>query len=210
LATGGTDGITVVVFTNATMGTGITAIVTTIMQKRKTMYGIRHTGCSNSSISFTSTNKNNIVMYNRQSCGTGHGFYGCGPMHGSGGWGGPWRRHMEQRFGGGFRRVPVNIEETDDSFELSLFAPALIKEHIKISVKDDVLTVAYSAPEQQEETSGNYKRREYSNGSFERTFMLNGKVLTGNISAAYTDGILKLSLPKNPDTNKPAQDISIS
>jgi len=119
---------------------------------------------------------------------------------------------MEQRFGGGFRRVPVNIEETDSSFELSLFAPALIKEHISISVKDDVLTVAYNAPEQQEEknATGNYKRREYSNGSFERTFMLNGKVLTDNISAAYNDGILKISLPKNPETNKPAQTVSVS
>jgi HSP20 family protein len=133
-------------------------------------------------------------------------------MHGRGGWGGHWHRHMEQRFGGGFRRVPVNIEETDSSFELSLFAPALVKENISIHVKDDVLTVAYNAPEQPGEANAqhNYRRREYSNGSFERTFLLNGKVLADNIKANYADGILKVSLPKNPETNKPAQDISVS
>ena len=150
-------------------------------------------------------------MYNKESYRTGHGHYGCGPMHGRG-WGGHWRHHAEQRFGGGFRRVPVNIEETDNSFELSIFAPALIKENIKLSVKDDVLTVAYTAPEQQEENASqnNYRRREYSNGSFERTFLLNGKVLTENIAASYADGILKVTLPKNPETNKPAQDINIA
>lgn len=149
-------------------------------------------------------------MYHKQSFEGDHHHkgFGCG-MHGRG-WGAHWRQHMEQRFGGAFRRVPVNIEETDQAFELSLFAPALAKERIQLSVKDDTLKVKYEAAEQEQNTGDHYRRREYSNGSFERTFLLNGKVLTEQISAAYADGILKITLPKNPETNKPAQDIAVA
>ncbi|WP_221391118.1 Hsp20 family protein [Dyadobacter sp. NIV53] len=44
----------------------------------------------------------------------------------------------------------------------------------------------------------------------ERLFQLNGKVLTDNISAGYVDGVMTVTLPKNPETNKPAQEVNVS
>jgi len=122
---------------------------------------------------------------------------------------GKFAHHAEKTFGDRLRRVPANIEETDDSFIIHLFAPALVKENLKVITKDDVLTVSY-APKEEDAGAEKFSRREYSNAPFERAFALNGKVLSENIAAKYADGILKITLPKNPETNIPAKDIAVN
>lgn len=113
----------------------------------------------------------------------------------------PWM----QRFG---QRAAANIAETENAFEISLYAAGLQKEAFQISVSaEDVLTVQYQAPEKASGTTNIYE--EYQASSFERSFQLNGKVLTDQVQAAYTDGVLKITLPKNPETNRPAQEIKI-
>ncbi|GAB4017960.1 hypothetical protein GCM10028808_50990 [Spirosoma migulaei] len=133
---------------------------------------------------------------------------------GRGKFGGFWGGPMFGRHGGGFHQVPVNIEETDAEYTISLFAAALVKENVKLTVKDDVLTVSYQGNDQSEANeqadTGKYTYQEYGNRSFERSFRLNDKVLTENITASYADGVLKVVLPKNPATNKPAQTITVA
>ena len=164
-------------------------------------------------------------MYNNQSSGFKEDFRGrgCGQRgrhfggHGfPGGWGGHKGGRGFGPFSGfdpfsRFRRVPVNIEESDTSFIISLYASGLQKEAIKVTVKDDVLTISYKGNETGEPTTEerNYTRREFHNASFERQFSLNDKVITEDINAVYADGILTVTLPKNPETNKPAQDINV-
>ncbi len=148
-------------------------------------------------------------MYNEYRCHNGKMNRGCAAR--GGGFGhhhGRFARHAEQFFSR-FRNVAANIEETEEFFVIHLFAPALIKEHLKVITKDDVLTITYT-PKEEADTDKKFSRREYSNGAFERAFALNGKVLSENISASYADGILKVTLPKNPETNKPAVDIAVN
>jgi len=147
-------------------------------------------------------------MYNENRCHSGKMHSRWGEKFG-GHYHGKFARHADGIFGRGFRRVPVNIEETDESFIIHLFAPALVKEDLKVVSKDDVLTISY-APKEHADAAERFSRREYSNGAFERAFALNGKVLSENISAKYADGILKVTLPKNPETNIPAKDIAIN
>lgn len=136
---------------------------------------------------------------------------------GRGGFGGKWGRGKFGGFwarqAGSFFQPPVNIQETDTEYTISLFAAGLVKENVKLSVKDDVLTIAYEGTDasatNESGTTGNYTYQEYGNRSFERSFQLNDKVITENISASYADGILKVILPKNPATNKPAQTINV-
>lgn len=156
-------------------------------------------------------------MFHNQSFGygpdtmQGHSFKeGCGRRGHR--FGPPWMRHrFAEAFNRHFNRVPVNIEETDTAFELSLFAAGLQKELIRVYVKDDVLTVAYQAKEQQEmpDEPWQFNRREHAPGAFERSFQLNGKVKTAEITSSYTDGILRITLPKDPATNSPAQNIQV-
>ncbi len=108
-----------------------------------------------------------------------------------------------------FNQPPVNIEETDSAYVISLFAAGLAKDKVTLTVKNDVLTISYPGAEASE-TGGNYAYQEHRQGEFERQFQLNNKVLTDSISASYADGILKVTLPKNPATNIPAQTISVA
>jgi HSP20 family protein len=157
------------------------------------------------------------MFRNHQSAGPDHQFQ----QHAGAGFCGQGKHRFGRRFGGGQapwmkyfgdmfnNRVPVNIEEDEQAFHLHLYAPGISKDAVKISVKDDVLSIAYQAPEKEEQPN-KFAHREYGTASFERLFQLNDKVLTDQISAAYNDGILKVSLPRNPETNKPAQHIKVS
>ncbi|QMW05627.1 Hsp20/alpha crystallin family protein [Spirosoma foliorum] len=161
-------------------------------------------------------------MYNKQAFQSEHkgncGPWGRGKFGGN--WGGPmfgrgkFGKFWEGRHAGGFQHVPVNIEETDAEYTISLYAAGLVKENVKLTVKDDVLTISYQSTDQpnaeEQSASSKYTYQEYGNQSFERSFQLNDKVLTESISASYADGVLKVVLPKNPATNKPAQTISVA
>jgi HSP20 family protein len=103
--------------------------------------------------------------------------------------------------------APVNIEETPESFVLTLFYPGQSKEAFGVKVKDDVLVIHYTAPEA--DSTRKYVHQELSQESFDRSFPLNGKVLTDQIQASYENGILTLVLPKNPETNQPAQNVNV-
>lgn len=135
--------------------------------------------------------------------------------------GGSWGRGKFGKFwgyyAGRFSQPPVNIEETDAAYVISLFAAGINKEQVTLMVKDDVLRIAYpgaatdtnpSANPESAPTSG-YTYQEYSQGSFERSFQLSNKVTVEGISATYADGVLKVTLPKNPATNIPAQTIPV-
>lgn len=107
-------------------------------------------------------------------------------------------------------RVPVNIQETEKSFELNVVAPGLKKEDIKVNMDKNVLTISYEHKEEMNEQSAKSLRTEFRQRSFKRSFTLNEKIDTTGISARYTDGILYISLPKKELTEQPVQQISVA
>lgn len=117
---------------------------------------------------------------------------------------GPWTEGFRRRKAG---HKSVNIEEKEHDYLLSLYAAGLKKESFALSVSDDVLTISYQP--QTEATSGNFIHEEYQPVAFKRSFLLNGKVLTDRITASYTDGVLTVALPKNPETQQPSQEIKV-
>jgi HSP20 family protein len=138
---------------------------------------------------------------------SGRGHFG-GRRHAGFHSGPPWAR-----FRGPWQSVPVNIETTDTSFVLTLFAAGLVKENISLAVQNDVLTIAYKGAAAEADPTApeaRFTRREFHNESFERAFQLNGKVIVEEIKARYADGILTVTLPKNPATNQPPQAIAVA
>ena len=138
-------------------------------------------------------------MFNKHQCTEGPFSGKCGTFNRN--WG-HWAHKMQ-----GHRRVPANIEETDQQYVISLCAAGLSKEAITLQVKDDILTVTYKGAQGSDAQS--FTHQEHSQASFERSFLLNGRVATENISATYADGILKITLPKTPEAAKPAQSINV-
>lgn len=108
--------------------------------------------------------------------------------------------------------VPVNIRETDKSYELELVAPGLRKEDFKVSLSGDLLTVSLQHREEnkEENSDGSWLRKEYKQQSFSRSFTLADTLDANNITARYSDGILYLSLPKKEGAQSLSRTIDIS
>ncbi|MEO6284921.1 MAG: Hsp20/alpha crystallin family protein [Dyadobacter sp.] len=133
----------------------------------------------------------------------------CNNRYGNRGYG-MRHEHFSRSFGPNREyKVPVNIVKSETSYELLVFAPDRQKDDFKISVKGHELTVSYELKKEQED-SRNWIRHEFSKTSFERTFMIDQTVDTENIQAEYVNGILHLTLPIIPGSEKPSQEIRIN
>lgn len=106
--------------------------------------------------------------------------------------------------------VPVNIQETDKTYEMEIVAPGLKKEDFHLNVNGDLLTVSFEQEQQKEQREDNWIRQEYRMNSFNRSFQLDDTVDPNKISAKYNDGILKLSIPKKESAHKVTKTINIS
>lgn len=95
--------------------------------------------------------------------------------------------------------IKTDITDTGDAFKLEADLPGFKKEDIKIGLENDRLTISAERKDEHEEKGKNgCIRRERSYGSFTRSFDVSG-IDTAAISAAYTDGVLTLTLPKRPE-----------
>ncbi len=92
--------------------------------------------------------------------------------------------------------VAVNVKEDETAFHLEVAAPGLNKTEFKINVAGNTLTVSYHHEAVDAENVGTFTRHEFATNNFERSFRLPKNVNTDQIQATYTDGILKLDLPK--------------
>ncbi len=110
-----------------------------------------------------------------------------------------------------WNRVPVNIRETDKTYEMEVVAPGLKKEDFSVQVTNDMLNISYEHKEENKEDNQaeGYVRSEYRTQSFSRSFSLDDTVDANNISAHYQDGILHVSLPKKEGAQKITKSIKI-
>lgn len=107
-------------------------------------------------------------------------------------------------------KVPVNILETKDAYQLEVSAPGLKKDDINIAIDKDLLTISYEKKEQTNNEDQKTIRREFSFESFKRSFTLSDKVNAEAIEAKYEDGVLTVLVPKKEDVQPSTRLVSIS
>jgi len=105
----------------------------------------------------------------------------------------PMKKMWKEKMNAQLNTPPVNVRETDNSYELYLFAPGYEKSDFVIALTDKVLNISV---EDKHEMEGNWKRQEYTPEGFIRQFELNEKTDSTAIAATYKNGVLILSLPK--------------
>jgi HSP20 family protein len=102
----------------------------------------------------------------------------------------------------GVNKVPnVNIYETENEYSIELAAPGLSKEDFKIDLKKNNLSV-WVEKKNEEASQKDYSRKEFEYTSFARSFVLPEGIDADKIAAAYTNGILTITIGK--DAAKPA------
>ena len=103
----------------------------------------------------------------------------------------------------------VNISESNEAYHIELAAPGLKKEDFKVSVERDMLTISTEQRTENNTEGKIYNRREYSYSAFTRSFTLPESANVEQIQAAYTDGVLKLNIPKKEEAKAIARQIEI-
>lgn len=91
----------------------------------------------------------------------------------------------------------VDFVETEKAYELHAAVPGLDKKDFNIEVSDGLLTISGERKFINEDKGKTYHSVETKYGSFSRTFQLPENVDANKISAEYTNGILKVNVPKD-------------
>ncbi len=119
-----------------------------------------------------------------------------------------FERHYFGSPSSSFSTFRTDIRDEGDKFVLEAELPGFKKEDIKLDLKDGILTISAQHSEETEDKKDNYIRRERRCGSFARSFDISG-IQESDITAAYNDGVLELTLPKAQPVVPASRQISI-
>ena len=125
---------------------------------------------------------------------------------------------FKNEFNNGERKgfIPVNVKETEKTYQMEVVAPGFEKTDFTINLDQNLLTIsAEKKVEMKEDCFGSASqekqiRREYSFRSFKRSFTLDEKIDATNIEASYINGVLTLNLPKKETVTASAKKIVIN
>lgn len=98
----------------------------------------------------------------------------------------------------------VDIEEDKDTITVKAEVPGMNKDEIKVTVRDNVLSISGERKQEKETKEKTYHRIERTYGKFNRRITLPTSVGADKIKATYKDGVLSITLPK-PESVKPKQ-----
>ncbi|MFN7910514.1 MAG: Hsp20/alpha crystallin family protein [Bacteroidota bacterium] len=91
----------------------------------------------------------------------------------------------------------VNILSNNDHYDLQVLAPGMVKSDFKIEVDQNKLIISAEVSNKTDNQESNFIRKEFNYFSFKRSFALpKEQIDLEKISATYTDGILKINIPK--------------
>ncbi len=95
---------------------------------------------------------------------------------------------------------PMDIEEKDEQYEVTLSVPGFHQDQLKISLDDDILhiqgTLTDDTDRAEETGSRTYHLRERHMNRFARALRLPDGIDAERIQARYATGVLTLTIPK--------------
>jgi HSP20 family protein len=103
----------------------------------------------------------------------------------------------------------VDVSETDNAYEIAVELPGMTEKDIELTLSDDSLTLTGEKKIEREEKKKNYHVSERSYGSFQRTFRVPSGVDNSKVDAAYSKGVLKISLPKTEAAKESKRSITV-
>ncbi len=94
------------------------------------------------------------------------------------------------------RELKVDIYEKGDTIVINAELPGVAKEDISVDIKGKLVTLGGERKSDEEIKEDNCYRRERRYGKFERTFNLPFEVNSDSVKATYSNGVLRLDIPK--------------
>ena len=92
----------------------------------------------------------------------------------------------------------VDVQEESERFVVRADLPGVNREDLEITAEEGVLTIRGQRKAATQEQRAGYQRVERAAGAFLRRFTLPKTVQADAIKATYVDGVLEVSIPKQP------------
>ncbi len=109
----------------------------------------------------------------------------------------PWRP-SETGFSA-LRQPNIDFTETEKGYELSADLPGVEEKDLDVSIDEHMLTIKAEHSRSEEKKEKNYHIMERSSGSCQRSIELPRDVDPQNVKAKFKNGVLSISIPKNPE-----------
>ena len=101
------------------------------------------------------------------------------------------------RNAGGAFLPAADIGETEKAYEIQMAVPGMKKEDFRINLEENYLTVDGERSFQNSEKGKTWHKVQTHYGAFSRSFYLPDNSDASRIKAAYLDGILTITIPKD-------------
>ena len=103
----------------------------------------------------------------------------------------------------------IEVKEKDNEVVVSAELPGLQEKDVEVTLTDNVLSIRGEKKLEKTQKEEEYTYSERSYGSFERRIPIDAEVLGDKVSATFANGVLTVSLPRNPDAKGHARRIPI-
>ena len=104
----------------------------------------------------------------------------------------------------------LDVYEDKDSFIVKAELPGMKKEDIEVSLHDGSLSISGERKTESKREDSEVYRAERFFGRFQRTVSLPTTVAADKVKAAYTDGILTITLPKTEEAKPRKIDVAVN
>lgn len=99
---------------------------------------------------------------------------------------------------------PLNLYELADEYLITAEVPGVRTEDFELTIANGVLSLKGRSTEPEGTSEERFRRQERPRGTWQRSISVPDRVDAEKLSAEFTDGILKIHLPKAEET-KPRQ-----
>ena len=103
----------------------------------------------------------------------------------------------------------IDVTEDAEAFKLTAELPGMTETEIDVAVSDNRLTLKGEKRQERDQQEKGRHVSERAYGMFERSFTLPDTVDADRIAAAFTNGVLTVTLPKKPNTQAAPKKIDV-
>jgi HSP20 family protein len=118
-------------------------------------------------------------------------------------------RHLGERVADWFA-PRADAKSSDAKYEITMELPGVTEKDIDVSLHDGVLTVKGEKHSEHKEEGEGYFFSEREYGRFQRTFRLPADAKGDSVSADFTNGVLKITVPKVAEEKQTATKIKVN
>ncbi|RMH04762.1 MAG: Hsp20/alpha crystallin family protein [Nitrospirae bacterium] len=121
----------------------------------------------------------------------------------------PFRRLDEPPTIGGLILPRVDIAESKKQYTITVEVPGVDEKDIDITLAEGTLTIRGEKRYEKEESDEQYHRVERSYGAFQRVISLPTDADEDKVEAKFKNGVLTITVGKNPNAKPPVRKIAI-